>query len=138
MTSIFKKNFADQRLFREINLGDRVMLNTENEVVLNLIVEDIYDNNSLLLQKPRDAAIFDKISYDVLDAKNLVQRTLVLSSYLKVDGGRFAVNDKVKLKFENGKTAEGIVLYIIDKSALVIGPKNLKNKHKILKKLIKM
>lgn len=130
MPTNVKKSWVDPLTFREIKVGDRVKLNSENDITLNLIVDDIYDDDSLLLRKPEEVIISGKNKF--------TQKAIVLSSSLKVSGKKFSINDKVIVKLKNGKTLDGVVLFIIDNSILVIGPKNLKNRPKILKKLLKL
>lgn len=124
MANNVKKSWVDPLTYREIKIGDRVRLDTENDITLNLIVEDIHDDDSILLKKP-DAKVISSHT----------DQSVVLYPSVSLDTKTLNKNDLVLITDKNGKTLTLKVEYIINKEFLLLGPADRNQKNNFLKKL---
>lgn len=124
MPSSVKKSWVDALTFREIKVGDRIKLNSENGITLDLIVEDIYDDDSLLLKKP-----------DAVVISNVKEKFSVLRHCIRVSGTIFRPNDKLLVKTSDKKVHQMKVEMILNKDFIIIGPVNSKKKIGVIDKL---
>lgn len=124
MPSNVKKSWVDPLTFREIKVGDRIKLNSENDITLDLVVEDIYDDDSLLLKKP-----------DAVVIANVNEKASVLCPYIRISGAIFRPNDKVVVKTSDRKIHQMKIEMILNKEFIIIRPVNSKKKLGVIDKL---
>lgn len=124
MPSNVKKSWVDPLTFREIKVGDRVRLSSENEIVIDLIVEDIYDDDSILLKKP-DPVVLSRVKSEVS----------VLHPCIKLCGAIFRPNDKVIVKTTDDKVHQMKIEMILNKDFIILGPIGSRKKIGLMDKL---
>lgn len=124
MPSNVKKSWVDPLTFREMKVGDRVKLNSENDIIVELTIEDIYDDDSILLKKP-DAVVISALK----------STTVVMHPQVKINAAIFKQNDKVIVKTRDNKAFQMKIEMILNKNFIVLGPVGGAKKIGLLDKL---
>lgn len=113
IASEVKTTWIDPLTFRELKINERVTLKSDNDIISDFVIQDIYGDNSILLKKPES-----KIS------SNFKRSSVILSTSASFDAKSLRQNDIVQIKLKNGKVIPLKINLIINKDFFILGPES--------------
>lgn len=94
-----------------MKVDDSVTLRSGNGIAADFVIEDIYNDSSILLNKPQAKVL-----------SSLKNNSITLKPFRTFDRKILRPNDLVQIKLKNGKTYQLRVELIINKDFLILGP----------------
>lgn len=119
-----KTTWIDPLTFKELKIDDKVTLNSDNGIITDFIIENIYGDDSILLKKPGGRII-----------SSVSDKSFTLHPSISFDAKTLKPNDVVQIKVKNGKTYQLRVELIFNKDFLILGPLDKNKRISFLNKL---
>ena len=116
--------WIDPLTFKEMKIDERVTLKSDNGIITDFIIDNIYGDNSILLKKPEG-----KIISSVSD------KSFTLHPSISFDAKTLRPNDIVQIKLKNGRVYKLRVELIFNKDFLILGPLDKNKRISFLNKL---
>lgn len=116
--------WIDPLTFSEMKIDERVTLKSDSGIVTDFIIDNIYDDNSILLKKP-DGKIISSVN----------EKSFTLHPSITLDAKTLRPNDLVQIRVKNGKIYQLRVELIFNKYFLILGPVGASKRLSFLNKL---